>query len=87
MSTGKEKRTEIEVSFYIRDAEDIQTSDFNIIILRLNQLREFIDSNCYHNETEIAQINYNIEAIQSLLNNFKIIEVPFRRNNEKSNTL
>lgn len=72
MSEEKQKRTEIEVSFYIRDAEDIATSDFNTIILRLSELRDFISSKCYHGEIEIDQNNYNIEAIQLLLNNFKI---------------
>lgn len=71
MSTEKEKINEIEVSFYIRDAEDIPTSDFNTIILRLQELRDSIGST-YYNEAEIENNNRNIEAIQSLLNNFKI---------------
>lgn len=71
MSTEKEKRNETEVSFYIRDAEDIPTSDFNTIILRLQELRDSIEST-YYNEAEIENNNRNIEAIQSLLDNFKI---------------
>lgn len=72
MSEEKQKRTEILVPFYIRDAEDIKTSEFNTIILRLNELREYVDSNYYPSKIEIENYNRNIESIQSLLNNFKI---------------
>lgn len=70
MSTEKQKRTEIEVSFYIRDAEDIPTSDFNTIILRLQELRDSIEST-YHSKLDVEKNNHNIKAIQSLLDNFK----------------
>ena len=86
MSTEKQERYEVVIPFYLRGPDDISTSDFNSIILRLSKLRDFISSSCYYDKIEIYQNNRNIEEIQSLLNNFKIREVP-EENNEKSNTL
>lgn len=72
MSTEKQERYEVAIPFYLRGPENISTSDFNSIILRLSELRDFISSSYYHGEIEIDQHNRNIEEIQLLLNNFKI---------------
>lgn len=71
MSEEKQKRDEIEVSFYIKRAEDVKTSDFNTIILRLCELRDFIENESY-DKIDIDVNNYNIEALKELLDNFKI---------------
>lgn len=71
MSEEKQKRDEIEVSFYIKRAEDVKTSDFNTIILRLCELRDFIENGSY-DKIDIDVNNYNIEALKELLDNFKI---------------
>ena len=83
---SKQERYEVAINFYLRGPEDISTSDFNSLILRLSELRDFISSSHYYSEIEIEQNNRNIEEIQSLLNNFKIRKVT-RGNYEESNTL
>lgn len=71
MSKEEQKNDEIEVCFYIKKADDVLTSDFNTIILRMCKLQDFIRYGSY-NQTDIEDNNYNIEALKELLDNFKI---------------
>lgn len=64
------KTNKLSISFIIDVPEQIDDSDFNSLVLRLQRLNDTRHS--YTNNMDIEFHNRNIEEMQNLLENFKI---------------